>query len=220
MECPGCRNEMSRLTFDAVLASRVDVDVCSGCRAFWFDPYESLQLTPASTLELFRLIADAARAGGSSPFPGLSRCPKCGGRLVFTHDRQRNTPFHYYRCEEEHGRFLSFTDFLKEKSFVQPLSPQQIADLRRKVRTINCSNCGAPVDLVKDSACAHCGSPLIMLDLDKMAEVADRYQRAAARPRSPLAPPPPSLDMSRPLSGSLIDAGLEAVADWLFHLLT
>ena len=35
---------------------------------------------------------------------------------------------------------------------------------------MNCSNCGAPVDLAKGGECAHCGSPLSMLDV-KQAEV-------------------------------------------------
>ena len=200
---------MQRLTLDAVLASTLDVDVCSSCRAFWFDPYETLHLTPASTLKLFRLIAEAGTAHAALPTPLC--CPKCRRHLVHSHDRQRNTPFQYWRCDREHGRFMSFDDFLKEKRFVQALSPEEIAELRRKVRMINCSNCGAPVDLVKESACSHCRSPLVMLDRDAMKRVASEYQ---SRPAPPL--PPPRYHDSQ--SWSLLDFDLADVAGWLVEL--
>ena len=74
----------------------------------------------------------------------------------------------------------AFFDFLKEKDFIRPLTPQQIADLRRNIKIVNCSNCGGPVDLAKGSACAHCGSPLSMLDMDQ-AERLVAQLRAADR---------------------------------------
>ena len=51
-------------------------------------------------------------------------------------------------------------DFLREKNFVRPLSADQLTALRQNVQSVNCSNCGAPIDLAKTSACGHCGSPL------------------------------------------------------------
>jgi uncharacterized protein YbaR (Trm112 family) len=199
---------MKRLTVDAVLGTTLDVDVCSSCRAFWFDPFETLHLTPASTLALIGLIAEAR--DGAGPIPIALRCPKCRGPLKHCHDRQHNTPFEYWRCEHEHGRFTRFNDFLKEKNFIQPLSPTQIAELRKKVRMINCSNCGAPVDLVHESACGHCGAPLVMLDREAMAELANRYRAAADRPRPTLPSPPPA----SPDSFNLGD-----LARWLLDLL-
>src|ERR1043165_3260464 len=59
MLCPGCKTEMERLTVDAVLGAKLDVDVCTQCRAFCFEPFETIHLTPASTLRLFSLIANA-----------------------------------------------------------------------------------------------------------------------------------------------------------------
>jgi len=206
---------MQRLTLDAVLGATLEVDVCSACRAFWFDPYETLHLAPASTLELFRLIA--AVGGGGTALPAALHCPKCGTALKLSHDRQRNTPFEYRSCPQGHGRYTRFNDFLKEKNFIQPLTPQQIAELRRKVRMVHCSNCGAPVDLVKESACAHCGSPLVMLDRDAMKELADQYQRAANRKRPVL--PLPRAPVSESPYASLLDFDLKAVADWFIDLM-
>lgn len=214
MHCPGCDTTMQRLALDAALGHTIEVDLCTSCRAFWFDPYETLQLKPASTLKLFHLIADAGTGGTATP--SVLHCPKCRTVLKHSYDRQRSTRFEYWRCEREHGRFTRFNDFLKEKNFVQALSADEIAKLRRKVQMINCSNCGAPVDLVKESSCRHCASPLVMLDRDAMQRVANDYQRAAnARP----APPLPAARFRDSSSLSLLDIDLENVADWVIRLL-
>ena len=204
---------MQRLTLDATLGKTLDVDVCTQCRAFWFEPFETIHLTPASTLMLFSLIAKDAGASGA--FPTVSHCPQCGQELRLTHDRQRNTPFTYYRCDAGHGRFTPFVDFLREKDFIKPLSPQQINELRQSVQTIHCGNCGAPIDLTRDSLCSHCGAALSMLDLSKVT----RLPEAAATP----TPTRPATRLNDADIGalfefedrsemSLIDLGLRAVA--------
>jgi len=40
-----------------------------------------------------------------------------------------------------------------------------LAELRQHLQSVNCSNCGAPIDLAKATVCAHCGSPLSILDV-------------------------------------------------------
>ena len=205
---------MQRLTLDAVLGASVDVDVCTSCRAFWFEPFETLHLKPASTLQLFSLIASAKTP--SSAFPTISHCPKCGGRLLLTHDRQRNTPFTYWRCDAGHGRFTPFVDFLREKDFIKPLSPQQLAELRRTVQTIHCANCGGPIDLAHDSTCPHCGAALSMLDMPKVASLPDSTRPAPAHPiRLHEADIGALFEYEDSSSLSLIDLGLRAVAKWL-----
>ena len=81
------------------------------------------------------------------PLATRLQCARCDLRLIDTHDRQRDTPFRYWRCGRRHGRFITFFDFLREKDFVRPLTPAQVAELRAQVRSVNCSNCGAPIDL-------------------------------------------------------------------------
>lgn len=215
MICPGCQLEMKRMQLDSVLGGIVEIDLCTECRAFWFDPFETLQFAPASTLQLFRLIADASR-GASSPLPTALRCPRCQGRLKLSHDRQRNTPFEYWSCSEGHGRFTRFNDFLKEKNFIQPLTPQQLRELRKSVRMINCSNCAAAVDLVKESVCAHCGSPLVMLDREAMAALANQVQAAEKRPA---VKPMPAPKFQHTSSSNLLDFDFLTLADWLVDLL-
>ena len=120
--------------------------------------------------------------------------PALPGALRRTQDMQRTTRFEYFRCPNDHGRLIAFFDFLKEKDFIRPLTPQQIAELRKNVQIVNCSNCGAPVDLAKGSDCAHCGSPLSMLDMNQAERlvaqlreadsVQDRRSGSAARARA------------------------------------
>src|SRR5262249_35012289 len=108
------------------------------------------------------------------------RCPRCTLRLIPTHDRQRATPFEYWRCDREDGRLITFFNFLREKDFIRPLSPSQLEELRQNIDIVKCSNCGAPVDLVRTSACAHCGSPLSMLDMKQAEHLIQQLKDAAA----------------------------------------
>jgi hypothetical protein len=167
---------MKALTLDGHYERSVVVDLCQTCQAFWFDGLESLQLQPASVLELFRIVGEAG-GGARAPLADDARCPRCDLQLVRTFDQQRQSRFEYRRCPEGHGRLTSFFNFLREKNFLQPLSAAQIEDLRRNLRSINCSNCGAPVDLVKSTACAHCQSPLSILDVGQAERLVAALQQ-------------------------------------------
>jgi hypothetical protein len=178
MTCPGCAIEMTHLALEGRLGTTIDIDLCSVCRAIWFDRFEDFRLTPGATMKVFEVISKPPE-GPAAPFPTAPHCPRCHAGLILTHDIQRNTRFQYLRCDSGHGRLMTFVDFLREKDFVRPLSPQQLDELRQNIQTINCSNCGASIDLVKDSVCAHCGSAVSMLDLQRMARAAGQLETAA-----------------------------------------
>jgi hypothetical protein len=107
------------------------------------------------------------------------------------HDMQRSARFEYRGCPDDHGRLITFFNFLREKNFIKPLSPAQIEDLRSNMRTINCSNCGAAVDLARGVTCSHCGSPLSMLDLNQAEDLIAKLRQAGSGPqpvaRAPVA---------------------------------
>jgi hypothetical protein len=168
---------MTTPTFESHLGTQVEFDLCPTCQVIWFDHMESLRLAPAAVLKLFRLIGERSQTS-PAPITGRLKCPRCDLPLSLTHDRQRNTPFRYWRCAREHGRLITFFDFLREKDFIRPLSPQQLAELRRNVQTINCSNCGAPIDLAGALECAHCSTPISMLDLKQIDRMADQLAHA------------------------------------------
>jgi Zn-finger nucleic acid-binding protein len=233
MTCPNCGAAMASQTLDGHLGATVVIDLCLVCQVFWFDTQESLRLSPGAVLTLFRVIGERAL---ETRFPVTNRpvCPRCQVRLFPTHDRQRNTPFQYLRCPKDHGRLISFVEFLREKDFIRPLSAQQIADLRESVAFVNCSNCGAPIDLAKSSACVHCGAPLSMLDLQQAGTLVAAL-REANHPDRPIDPALPLRlaqarreveasfaaferdsgwlgDVAR---GGLVGAGLSALGRWL-----
>jgi Zn-finger nucleic acid-binding protein len=169
MTCPGCGSALTPLTLEGRLGTKVDIDLCADCRGFWFDQYESLRLSPGATLKLFTLMATPGTAG--RPLPPTLRCPRCSARLTLTHDMQNSTRFQYWQCPQNHGHFITFLEFLREKDFIRPLTPQQIAELCQNVQTVNCSNCGGPIDLAKESVCPHCRSALSMLDMNQMEQM-------------------------------------------------
>jgi len=209
-------------------------DICHACQAFWFDAHESPRLSPGSTLALFSVIgAKAARPSAFSD-GDVAKCPRCHGRLRLTHDRQRNTAFAYLRCPNGHGRLTTFFDFLREKDFVKPLSAQQVAELGLRLRAVNCSNCGAPVNLAAGGACTHCGAPLSTLDLPHAEELLSQLKQADERGARPIDPAMPlrlaqarreveqafasersSSWTSDATSIGLVGAGLAALARWL-----
>jgi hypothetical protein len=177
MTCPNCAQPMTEQVLDGHLGTSVTIDLCLACQAFWFDDREHLALSPGSILKLFRLIGERA-ATGRPPASSTCACPRCGMRLVPVHDLQRRTRFQYQRCPLRHGRLISFFDFLREKDFIRPMSADQIAELRRNVQTVNCSNCGAPIDLTATTTCVHCGSPLSMIDMAQAGDLVSQLQQA------------------------------------------
>ncbi len=227
---------MQQEALPAHLDRTVAIDLCEPCQLFWFDAQESVRLTPAATLTLFRIIGERI----ARPVPSnrsIAKCPRCRARLRRTHDMQRNTRFEYLKCPHEHGRLTTFFDFLREKNFIRPLTPRQIDEIRRNLQSVNCSNCGGPVDLVNRTACAHCGTPLSMLDLQQAEALVDQLQRAdqreGERAAAPIDPALP-LELARArrevedafagipgtwfdtaASSDLIETGLKAVARWL-----
>ena len=219
------------------MGREIAVDLCVPCQSAWFDTRENLQLTPGATLAMFRLIgervtrpvrlrseeplrrdhAEARQSPGErtrTPQDGdIAKCPRCKAQLRRTQDMQRTTRFEYFRCPNDHGRLTTFFDFLKEKDFVRPLTPQQIAELRKNVQFINCSNCGAPVDLAKGSDCAHCGSPLSMLDMQQAERLVTQL-READRSDKPIDPALPlALERARRQTERLFE-GLEDRGRW------
>jgi Zn-finger nucleic acid-binding protein len=178
VNCPRCAKPMQSHALEGHLGRETEIDLCKSCQSVWFDTRENLQLTPGATLTMFRIIGEHV-ARPVLEHRDLAKCPRCQAQLRRTQDMQRSTRFEYFRCPNQHGRLITFFDFLKEKDFVRPLTPQQIAELRRNVQSINCSNCGAPIDLAKRADCGHCGSPLSMLDMNQAERVIAQLQDAA-----------------------------------------
>ena len=233
MNCPSCVHEMTDWKLERRLGGELSVDVCPGCQAFWFDAYESLQLAPGATLKLMKFIGEHSSAKKQQPAP-VVRCPRCEIPLKLAHDMSGTVRFVYWRCATCNGHFIGFFDFLKEKNFIHPLSPQQIQELREKVQTVNCSHCGGTINLQSDTVCPFCHSPICVLDLKQQKEMLEELKEAA-EPRAVDPNLPLKLAMAKQQasavfdgrdaqwwsdarSGDLVQAGLNAVGRWIADL--
>ena len=180
MNCPGCGAAMQSLDFERLPLGALTLDFCFPCQVVWFDEHESTELSPDGVVAVFKLVAQRQTAARNA-LPALPDCPRCHSQLVLTHDLQRTTHFTYWRCAWGHGRLTPFVQFLLEKNFVRPLSGAELAALKSRVKSVQCSNCGAPVDLQRDAACPYCASPLSILDPDAVANALHDLDAAAVR---------------------------------------
>jgi len=188
MTCSNCGKEMTAWELDGRLGSQITIDVCTNCQAFWFDKRESLQLSPGATLKLMKFIGEHSSTVKVAQTE-LLRCPRCSGRLSLAHDMVRNMKFSYWACPHGHGHFIAFFDFLKEKNFIRALSSQEIQHLKLNVQSVNCSNCGASIDLQANSACPFCHSPISILDMKEQQQMLAQLKEAAEpRPLDPALP--------------------------------
>jgi hypothetical protein len=210
MTCPGCNTAMTVLTLEARLGGPIEIDVCTGCQAFWFDLYESPQLAVGSTLKLMSFISEHPPQAAHRAWDKM-KCPRCADLLGFSYDFQRNTRFSYWRCPKEHGHFIAFMEFLREKDFIHPLTPKQVNELRQNIGMLNCSHCGAAIDLANSSVCTFCGAPLSMLDMQHPQKLVQALKEgASAKPeRQPMYP-----GQTRPDADASF-AVLKAQPDWL-----
>lgn len=223
---------MIAMALEARLGKQITIDVCVGCQAFWFDQFESLQLSAGSTLKLMKFIGEHP-APRKPSLPAMLRCPRCGTALRLAHNMQRNMPFTYWRCASDEGHFISFFDFLKEKNFIHPLSAEQVKELRQNVQFVNCSNCGASINLESNIACPYCHSPISMLDMKQPERMLEQLKQAAEpKPLDPTLPfrlASAKMELETSLadhdrgpdwwsdaaSSGLVWAGLNVVARWL-----
>ena len=179
MNCPNCGAGMECRALEGVYGPEIEVDICFACHVLWLDNRENLHLSPRGTLDLFRALNDHS----DDPRHALrdrNVCPRCQRRLGLMHDIGKGGRFSYYRCPGQHGRLTPFSEFLKEKQFVRALTPLEQQQLRAEIKQVQCSSCGAPVELSKGFACAHCGSALTVLDPDAVSRALAQLDEADA----------------------------------------
>jgi hypothetical protein len=173
---------MSAHRLEGNYGRHVDIDVCGTCKVLWLDHLESQQLSAEGVLSLFQIIHQHHGAT-HTPIEVALACVRCGSGLVVTHDRQRNTKFSYHRCVQGHGRLITFFQFLREKDFVKNVEPKQLEELKKHVKVINCSNCGAAVNLEKGVTCEYCQAALSALDPNQVEKaVRELKQRTQVPP--------------------------------------
>ncbi len=215
---------------DGTYGQDIELDLCFACHLIWLDKRESIQLSARGTLDLFKVLQEH-RDDPRHALKNRMVCPRCRRRLSLNRDIGKGGRFSYYACPERHGRLTPFSEFLKEKQFVRTLSPAEQARVRAEVKTVQCSSCGAPVDLANGFQCGHCGSPITVLDADAVAktlhelEAADQQQSvdpavAEARARALSALEFMRTDREDPFRGGLRISGPSRGGELSIDLLT
>jgi hypothetical protein len=170
---------MNTHRFGRKLGGEVALELCFPCQGIWFDDYESLQLAPGGVIDLFKLIHEH-RDDQRLPLASPLRCPRCNEHLIQSQDRVKSGLFNYQRCGQ-HGRFITFAQFMIEKGFVRQLTRVEVRELSVSIGVIRCSGCGAPVDIRRESACSHCRAPIAILDAHAVEAALAGYQQAALK---------------------------------------
>ena len=183
VDCPNCHAAMAVPPQDADGPPPTLAGSCVNCSLLWFDASNGMRMPPREVLALFKFIA-SAKAAAPAVLASTFACPRCRHSLSFTNDLQRTTRFTYWRCANDRGQLITFSQFLREKNFVRTPSPAELAKLRETVKQISCSQCGAPVDLTTESACSHCGAPISMIDPDGLAKAVHDLNAEAGREAS------------------------------------
>jgi hypothetical protein len=165
----------------------VRVEYCLPCAGIWFDHLSSIQLAPGAVLELFKQI-QARTEAPRQPLAQHLNCPRCGDELEQGFDLSKSGRFSYYRCLKGDGRFTPFVQFLREKQFVRSLTAAELAKVRAQVRQINCSECGAPIDLEHATQCAYCHAPISFLDPDAVEKAVKLWSEADQRRHQGVTP--------------------------------
>lgn len=168
--------------FERKLMGDIELDLCFACQGIWFDEHESPRLAPAGVIALFKLIHDH-RNDQRLPLSSPLKCPRCHERLIPSQDRVKSGLFNYQRCGQ-HGRFITFSQFMIEKGFVRQLNGAEIKELKARIGVVHCTGCGAPVDIRRDSACTHCRAPIAILDAQAVEAALAGYQQAALKQRT------------------------------------
>lgn len=168
--------------FASNLGGALELDICFACQGLWFDRHENLKLTPASVVELFRLLHEH-RTDQHHALRDSMDCPRCARTLEKGFDLVRSGRYMVYRCARgQHGRFSTFSSFMVEKGFVRHMTRPEIDNLAKRVGAIYCTSCGAPVDIRKDHACPHCRAAFSLIDPEAVVRAMEGYAKAGSSP--------------------------------------
>ena len=169
---------MTVLALESKLGQPLELDLCFACHGIWVDGSESQQLAPQSVLTLFRAL-HAHKDEPTQALKARMHCARCSTELARGSDRTRSGEYVVYRCANRHGRFGTFSSFMVEKGFVRHLNPLEVKALAATVKQIQCSSCGASVDLRNADHCGHCGAAFALLDPAAVAEALAHFAKLA-----------------------------------------
>lgn len=172
--CPQCSRTMPHLVLQSHTKATVVVDHCPLCRLVWFDALESVQLSGLGWVRLLRELQRGPRDALPPPRVSALGCPVCRQPLKLVQNQTRYGRFPALECPQHHGHLHGHAGALAERGLVRPLLAPERAALATARRVLHCFNCGAPAD-GQGEQCGHCASPLMVIDLPRLAHALLRH---------------------------------------------
>ncbi len=164
---------MAALVLSSHTGRSVTVDHCGPCRQIWFEQFESVALDARGWIRLLRQLEAGAARPVAEPAAAASgaplACPACQAALKPVFNQSRFGRFTALECPQHHGHLHGQAGVLAERGLVRPLLGPERKALQEERQRITCFNCGAPAD-GHDDRCAYCRSPLVVLDLPRLAQ--------------------------------------------------
>ncbi|MCA3240425.1 MAG: zf-TFIIB domain-containing protein [Rubrivivax sp.] len=164
--CPRCAAPMAPLR--PAGRQTTPVDHCAACALVWFDPLEFDGLDRAGWVSL---LMDTLATG--APEPGLGsadwRCPRCDSALQARPLAGAHGRHTAMACPAGHGQAHGVAALLASRGLLQPLGLAERLLLQQREGGLACMSCGAPLS-AHDEACGHCGSPLLGVDVPRLAQ--------------------------------------------------
>jgi hypothetical protein len=110
-------------------------------------------------------------------------CPVCQTTLKPVHNATRFGRFAALECPRRHGHLHGHAGMLAERGLVRPLLAVERNALAKEQRVLHCFNCGARSD-GQGEHCSYCDSPLLVIDLPRLAH--SLLRRPSDDDRSPV----------------------------------
>lgn len=165
--CPGCQQALRHAVLEGHYGKSVEVDLCTTCHLVWFDVFESVRLSGLGWLQLLRSMLDHAIT--AAVLPPRMACVRCSAELVPVRNQTRFGRTAALECRLGHGQLQTLTHLLAERGLLRAVLPADRSAMARQGQSLVCMQCGAGDHAARAEQCAYCTSPLLMVDLPRLA---------------------------------------------------
>lgn len=165
--CPACQHPLRHLALEGHYGKSVDVDLCADCHVVWFDAFESVRLSGLGWVQLLRAMV--AQPASRAVLPRDMFCVRCSGPLCAVRNQTRFGRTAAMECRRCHGQLQTFTLLLAERGLLRQVLPADRRSLAQEGRTLQCLQCGAGDHAPEAAHCVYCESPLLMVDVPRLA---------------------------------------------------
>jgi hypothetical protein len=171
LACGNCGAAMHALRLTGHYGTAVEIDLCAPCHLVWFDVVESARLAGPGLLVLVGEMASAQALAHLHLRRDLA-CPRCRAPVHTVHNQTRWGRSLQLECQQRHGAYQSFAQFLSEKGLLREMSGADRARAAQRDGALHCVNCGGVVGS-GDAVCPWCTAQPAVVDVARLAQALD-----------------------------------------------